>query len=165
MRWVPSKQQNEERGWEQGGGGCCSHPWTTQLGHGCVGISWPLPWGRLQPCHPSVPHQDRPLLAPAAALGHTTEPCSKDINARKEKEVKCMYHLKAKARPGQADSDMNPFTSPLSSDSPHHSLCFVTCFYTSWPKSFSRTFPHLPLQQWMCANIYSSQIQRTGKEI
>lgn len=87
---APSEKQNEEHGWEQGGGGCCSCPWTTQPGHGCVGIPWPLPQGRLlpgtmevQPCHPAAPCQL--LLAPAAALDHATEPCSKDVNKRGKK--------------------------------------------------------------------------------
>lgn len=122
------------------GGGCCSCPWTTQLGHGCVGIPWPLPWGRLlpsptevQPCHP-------------AALDRTAKRCSEDVNRRgKKKKLKRMYHLKAKITPGQTDGDTNPLASPLSLDSPNRSLRYVTCFYTAWPKTSQRLFfayPH-----------------------
>lgn len=111
-----------------GRGGCCSCPWTTQLGHGCVGIPWPSPV-EVQPCHP-------------AALDRTPKRRSKDVNRRGEKKniLKRMYHLKAKITPGQTDGDTNPLTSPLSLDSPNRCLRYVTCFYTAWPKTSQRLF-------------------------
>lgn len=136
-----------------GRGGCCSCPWTTQLGHGCVGIPWPSPV-EVQPCHP-------------AALDRTPKRRSKDVNRRGEKKkyIKTYVPFKGQnhARADRRRHEPTHQPTQLGFSKSLSPLCDMLLHCLA--QNFSKTFLCLPSQQWTCANVYSSQIQQTGKEI
>lgn len=155
-----SKKQNEERGWEQGGEvGAAPIPgprsWGTVVwgSHGpCPGTgSCPAPW------RSSLATQ-LPWTAPQSAVPRMlTEGGKKNITTYVP--FKGQNHARADRRQHE------PTHQPTQLGFPKLFSPLRDMLLHCLAQNFSKTFLCLPSQQWTCANIYSSQIQRTGKEI